>query len=120
MLIEARFDIAFECPAPTPMLLQLNVHPSRDADLDARDPIAEKIEIGTHRQRGFRGDPVRGQQVGVAGRVDAELEDHRRHRRTFKGNVEARFDQHGPLLARVDDHTTSSFPSDEVTCVPFV
>ena len=33
MLIEAGFDIAFECPAQTPMLLQLNVHPSRDADL---------------------------------------------------------------------------------------
>ena len=29
MLIEAGFDIAFECPAQTPMLLQLNIHPSR-------------------------------------------------------------------------------------------
>jgi hypothetical protein len=63
-------------------------------NLDARDLIAEKIEIGTHRQRGIRGDPVRGQQVCVPGRVDAELEDHRRRRRTFKGYVEARFDQH--------------------------
>ena len=27
MLIEAGYDIAFECPAQTPMLLQLNVHP---------------------------------------------------------------------------------------------
>ena len=33
MLIEAGFDIAFECPAQTPMLLQLKIHPSRDADL---------------------------------------------------------------------------------------
>ncbi len=40
MLIEAGFDIAFECPAPTPMLLQLNVHPSRDADLLTSDRIA--------------------------------------------------------------------------------
>jgi len=39
MLIEAGFDIAFECPAPTPMLLQLNVHPSRDADLIMPDRI---------------------------------------------------------------------------------
>ncbi len=39
MLIEAGFDIAFECPAPTPMLLQLNVHPSRDADLLTPDRI---------------------------------------------------------------------------------
>ena len=39
MLIEAGFDIAFECPAQAPMLLQLNVHPSRDADLLTPDKI---------------------------------------------------------------------------------
>jgi transglutaminase-like putative cysteine protease len=39
MLIEAGFDIAFECPARTPMLLQLNVHPSRGADLLTSDRI---------------------------------------------------------------------------------
>ena len=39
MLIQAGFDIAFECPAPTPMLLQLNVHPSREADLLSPDRI---------------------------------------------------------------------------------
>src|SRR5271154_4774912 len=40
MLIEAGYNIAFECPAQTPMLLQLNVHPSRDADLLTPDRIA--------------------------------------------------------------------------------
>ena len=39
MLIEAGFDIAFEWPAQTPMLLQLSVHPSRDADLLTPDKI---------------------------------------------------------------------------------
>ena len=39
MLIEAGYDIAFECPAQTPMLLQLNVHPSRDADLLTPDRL---------------------------------------------------------------------------------
>ena len=39
MLIEAGYDIAFECPAQTPMLLQLSVHPSRDADLLTPDSI---------------------------------------------------------------------------------
>ena len=35
MLIEAGFDVAIECPAATPMILQLRIHPSRDADQDA-------------------------------------------------------------------------------------
>jgi transglutaminase-like putative cysteine protease len=39
MLIRAGFDIAFECPAQTSMLLQLNVHPSREADLRSLDMI---------------------------------------------------------------------------------
>ena len=39
MLIEAGYDIAFECPAQTPMLLQLSIHPSRDADLLTPDSI---------------------------------------------------------------------------------
>src|SRR5271154_795115 len=40
MLIEAGYDIAFDCPAQTPMLLQLNVHPSRVADLLTADRIS--------------------------------------------------------------------------------
>ena len=39
MLIQAGFKIAFQCPASTPMLLQLNVHPSRAADLRSPDII---------------------------------------------------------------------------------
>lgn len=33
MRIAAGFDLAFECPEPTPLLLMLNVHPSRENDL---------------------------------------------------------------------------------------
>ena len=40
MLIEAGFDVAFECPAATPMILQFSIHPSRDADLLTPDSIA--------------------------------------------------------------------------------
>jgi transglutaminase-like putative cysteine protease len=39
MLIRAGFAITFECPRQTPMLLQLNVHPSREADLVTKDVI---------------------------------------------------------------------------------
>ena len=45
MLIHAGFDIAFECPARTPMLLQLNVHPSREADLRTPDVIKAEPDI---------------------------------------------------------------------------
>jgi transglutaminase-like putative cysteine protease len=31
--IRAGFEIAFDCPEPTPMILQLEIHPSRTADL---------------------------------------------------------------------------------------
>lgn len=39
MLIQAGFDIAFQCSVQTPMLLQLNVHPSRERDLCSPDVI---------------------------------------------------------------------------------
>ena len=39
MLIEAGYDITFQCPAQTPMLLQLNIHPSRVGDLRSPDVI---------------------------------------------------------------------------------
>ena len=40
MLIDAGFTISFECPAYTPMLLQLNIHPSRTGDLRSPDIIS--------------------------------------------------------------------------------
>ena len=36
----AGYEIAYECPQPTPMLLMLSVHPSRQADLEAPHRIA--------------------------------------------------------------------------------
>ena len=33
MKIRCGFDISYHCPVTTPMLLQLNVHPSRERDL---------------------------------------------------------------------------------------
>jgi transglutaminase-like putative cysteine protease len=39
MLIQAGFTIGFDCPAWTPMLLQLNIHPSRAGDLRSPDSI---------------------------------------------------------------------------------
>ena len=39
MLIRAGFEIAFECPAPAPMLLQLHVRPERETDLLAPERL---------------------------------------------------------------------------------
>ena len=37
MRIRAGFEIAYDCPAPVPMLLSLSVHPTRQADLETAD-----------------------------------------------------------------------------------
>jgi transglutaminase-like putative cysteine protease len=39
MRIRCGFTITYDCPAPTPMLLALSVHPSRRDDLETPDPI---------------------------------------------------------------------------------
>ena len=39
MIIQAGYKISFQCPNWTPMLLQLNVHPTRDGDLRSPDII---------------------------------------------------------------------------------
>ena len=39
MIIRAGYSIAFECAAVTPMILHLNVHPSRDDDLVSPDVV---------------------------------------------------------------------------------
>jgi transglutaminase-like putative cysteine protease len=45
MLIKAGFDITFDCPAQTPMLLQLNVHRSREGDLLSPDVICSDPKL---------------------------------------------------------------------------
>jgi transglutaminase-like putative cysteine protease len=39
VLIDAGFEIAFECPAPTPMLLQVHIHPERGSDLEQAEQL---------------------------------------------------------------------------------
>ncbi len=45
MIIRAGFRISFDCKAPTPMLLQLNVHPSREADLLSPDAVRPSLNL---------------------------------------------------------------------------
>ena len=46
MRIKAGFEIIYDCPAPTPMLLMLNVHPDRQADLETPDTISIDSDVG--------------------------------------------------------------------------
>jgi transglutaminase-like putative cysteine protease len=46
--IRIGFDIVYECTQPTPMVLMLNVHPSRQADLEKPDTIAFTPAVPSH------------------------------------------------------------------------
>lgn len=50
MRIRCGFEITFDCPAPTPMLLNLSVHPSRRDDLETQDWLATQpfCDISQH------------------------------------------------------------------------
>src|SRR3954462_11420646 len=45
MIIKIGFDIQFELSAPTPMILMLYVHPSRQADLRAEEKIRVEPDV---------------------------------------------------------------------------
>ena len=51
MHIRIGYDLVYDCPQPAPMLLVLNVHPSRIPDLVVPDRIATAPEIGVRRYR---------------------------------------------------------------------
>ena len=54
MRIRFGFKIAYQCTQPTPMLLMLNVHPSRQADLVKRDELRSEPPLPiTHYTDGF-------------------------------------------------------------------
>jgi transglutaminase-like putative cysteine protease len=49
MLIKAGFDITFECPFSTPMVLMVSVHPERRADLLGEDALTSTPAVPTQR-----------------------------------------------------------------------
>jgi len=46
--IKIGFDIVYECTQPTPMVLMLNVHPSRRHDLEAPDTLHFEPHVPSH------------------------------------------------------------------------
>lgn len=51
MQIRVGFEMAYPCPQPTPMILVLNVHPSRAADLLQPDTLLTQppVPVTSHR-----------------------------------------------------------------------
>src|SRR5690349_2283478 len=45
MRIRAGYEICYDCPAPTPMLLMLNVRPERLSDLETPDIIHTRPDV---------------------------------------------------------------------------
>ena len=48
MQIRAGYEISYDCPQPTPMILTLSVHPSRVADLSTPDRMRLDPPIPTN------------------------------------------------------------------------
>ena len=51
MRIQCGYEITYECPAPTPMLLMLNVRPERISDLETPDVIRSNPSINLRQYR---------------------------------------------------------------------
>lgn len=45
MRIRAGYEISYDCPGPTPMLLMLNVRPERQADLESPDTVLPEPDV---------------------------------------------------------------------------
>jgi transglutaminase-like putative cysteine protease len=58
MIIQAGYRISFQCPNWTPMLLQGNVHPSRDGDLQSPDVIQSDPPLPMKSYFDFYGNKV--------------------------------------------------------------
>ena len=48
MRIRAGYDIAYDLPRPTPMVLLLNVRPERQGDVETYDTIYTEPNLGVH------------------------------------------------------------------------
>jgi len=73
MLIRAGFEIAYECPQPTPMLLALSVHPSRLPDVVGPHAIRFDRPIGETPYRDAFGN-ICSRIVAPAGRTTMRLD----------------------------------------------
>jgi transglutaminase-like putative cysteine protease len=73
MQIRAGYELVYDCPQPTPMLLMLSVHPSRSGDLATRHEMSFDPPVdATHYRDGFNNVCTR--IVAPAGRLKISSE----------------------------------------------
>jgi len=68
MRIRAGYEITYDCPAPTPMLLMLNVRPEREPDLESPDFLASEPAVPVRRYRDSFGNTC-ARILAPAGRI---------------------------------------------------
>jgi transglutaminase-like putative cysteine protease len=68
MRIRAGFEITYNCPAPVPMLLLLDVHPSREDDLETPDFLRTSAGVPIHHYRDLLGNNC-ARILAPAGRI---------------------------------------------------
>jgi transglutaminase-like putative cysteine protease len=68
MRLQTGFEIVYDCPAPTPMLLMLSVHPSRRADLESPDDIRTDPKVAVRHYRDAYGN-ICSRLLAPAGRL---------------------------------------------------
>ena len=68
MRIRAGYEIAYDCPAPTPMLLMLNVRPERRPDLETPDTIYSQPNVDVTHYRDLFGNTC-SRIIAPAGRL---------------------------------------------------
>lgn len=68
MRIRAGYEITYDCAAPTPMILMLNVRPEREADLETPDTLKVDPPVPVHQYEDLYGNTV-SRILAPAGRV---------------------------------------------------
>jgi transglutaminase-like putative cysteine protease len=68
MLIRTGFDIVYETPSPTPMVIMLSLHPSRTADIVGTESLVTEPDVPIHYYRDSFGN-VCGRLTAPAGQI---------------------------------------------------
>jgi transglutaminase-like putative cysteine protease len=100
MQIRIGYELVYDCPQPTPMLLMLHVHASRAADLVVPDRLATDPPVPIHSYHDLFGNWC-SRIVAAAGRT-----------RLFASGVVNDTGEPDPLAADARQHTIDDLPDD--------